>query len=51
MKNKIQINEEKMLVDKLGEGFFKTPKEQFSNMPKNMSAKEYKEWRKLNKSK
>ena len=41
-----QLVDENLMVNKLGEEFFNTPKEQFITMPKNMSAKEYKEWRK-----
>lgn len=41
-----QLLDESMMVNKLGEEFFKTPKENFIEMPKEMSAKEYKEWRK-----
>lgn len=41
-----QMLEEAIMVKNLGEEYFKTPKEQFIKMPENMTASEYREWRK-----
>lgn len=42
----LQELEEAEMVKELGVEFFKTPKEKFITMPKNMSAQQYREWRK-----
>jgi len=41
-----QIVEESMMVKVLGEEFFEIPREKFITMPENMSASEYRKWRK-----
>jgi hypothetical protein len=41
-----QTLEEALMVKELGVKFFETPKEQFIKLPENMTASEYKEWRK-----
>lgn len=37
---------EAWMVENLGEEYFRTPKEDFITLPKNMTASEYREWRK-----
>lgn len=41
-----QMIEEALMVKELGVEFFTTPKEQFIKLPENMTASEYREWRK-----
>lgn len=41
-----QIVEEALMVRYLGEDYFEAPKEEFIKMPENMTAIEYREWRK-----
>lgn len=41
-----QTLEEALMVKELGVEFFETPKEQFIKLPENMTASEYREWRK-----
>lgn len=45
-----QMVEEAMLIKDFSKEVFETPHEQFIEMPENMSAKEYREWRKGMKS-
>jgi hypothetical protein len=37
---------EKQLIDELGEDYFKVSKDEFIKLPEEMTAKQYKEWRK-----
>ncbi|MBP3040355.1 hypothetical protein J9303_12760 [Bacillaceae bacterium Marseille-Q3522] len=46
VENLEQTLDEALMVKELGENFFNTPKEQFIKMPENMTANEYREWRK-----
>ena len=41
-----QMVEEAMIIKNFNKEVFDTPREEFIEMPENMSAKEYKEWRK-----
>lgn len=41
-----QLLEESMILNRLGEKHFNTSKDEFIEMPKKMSAEEYKVWRK-----
>jgi hypothetical protein len=38
--------EEKLMVEKLGEEYFNINKDEFINLPKDMSSDEYRKWRK-----
>ncbi|OAH55028.1 hypothetical protein AWH48_20340 [Domibacillus aminovorans] len=46
VENLEQLLDEALMVKELGENFFNTSKEQFIKLPENMSASEYREWRK-----
>jgi hypothetical protein len=41
--------EEKLMVEKFGEEYFNINKDEFIKLPKDMSADEYKKWRKEGK--